>query len=69
MFDTPAESAHEPEEEGRGLKVLHTLVADLAADVRDGATTSLPSVAHRTSTPAKTYPLRVLSVHVTIAVL
>jgi hypothetical protein len=33
MFDTPAESAHEPEEEGRGLKVLHTLVADLAADV------------------------------------
>ena len=37
MFDTPAESAHEPEEEGRGLKVLHTLVADLAADVRDGS--------------------------------
>ena len=55
MFDTPAESAHEPEEEGRGLKVLHTLVADLAADVRDGSPPSCRNTALRISTPAKAY--------------
>ena len=34
MFDAPKEKAHEPEEEGRGLKILHTLVGELAAEMK-----------------------------------
>ena len=35
LFDTPpAGGGHEPEEDGRGTKILHTLVGDLAADVK-----------------------------------
>ncbi len=35
LFDAPADNAHEPEEEGRGLKILHALVGDLAADMKE----------------------------------
>ncbi len=34
MMMLSQDTAHEPEEEGRGMKILHTLVADLAADVK-----------------------------------
>jgi uncharacterized small protein (DUF1192 family) len=34
LFETPKDKAAEPEEEGRGLKILHTLVGDLAAEMK-----------------------------------
>jgi len=46
LFETPKEKATEPEEEGRGLKILHTLVGDLAAEMKS-LTSELSSLEKR----------------------